>query len=314
MEINSIQIVVNPTAGSGKAGKIASVIFKKIKSISHSSINMSFTEKKGDAEFITREAILKGAGMIIAVGGDGTINEVVNGFFKDNEPLNPSCELGIINCGTGGGFAGTLGIPLSLDEQIELILRPGSTNLDLGCISYLDPAEKTLNRLFVNECQVGIGSKVALAVGKKYKVFGGKAAFGLVATVQAMLIKPLQLEIEYDNESARKINLIGLVIGNGNECAGGMKLTPDAKLNDGLFDVLSMHEMNRAERLRNLSKVYSGTHVLSKYFSVKKCKKIKIRSDRNVVLEADGEILGNSPFEINIMPSAIRIKAKISSP
>ena len=309
MEISIIQIVVNPTAGSGKAGEIGAIIFQKIKSISDSKINLALTEKKNDATDITREAILKGAGLIIAVGGDGTINEVVNGFFKDNEPLNPLCELGIINCGTGGGYARTLGIPKNLEQQIELVLRPERMDLDIGRISYQDFSGNPSIRLFVNECQVGIGSKVASAVGKNYKIFGGTLAFGIMATVQAILIKPLSLNLGYDNEPVRNLSLIGLVVGNGIECAGGMKLTPDAKLNDGLFDVLSMHEMSTIQRLVNLSKVYSGAHIHSPCFSVKRCKTIYIGSDHKVTLEADGEVLGYSPFEISILPSAIRIKA-----
>ena len=308
MGIKNIHIVVNPIAGSGKAGKIAAIVLQKTRSLSDSVVNLTFTEKKNDATIITREAIARGAGMMIAVGGDGTINEVVNGFFREDGPINPSCELGIINCGTGGGYARTLGIPKDLEQQIGLILRPGSMDLDIGHISYQDFSGNPSTRLFVNECQVGIGSKVASAVGKNYKIFGGTLAFGIMATVQAILIKPLPLNLWYDNEPVRKLSLIGLVVGNGIECAGGMKLTPDAKLNDGLFDVLSMHEMSTIQRLLNLSKVYSGAHILSPYFSVKRCKTIKIGSDHKVTLEADGEVLGYSPFEISILPSAIRIK------
>ena len=308
MGIKNIHIVVNPIAGSGKAGKIAAIVLQKTRSLSDSVVNLTFTEKKNDATIITREAIARGAGMMIAVGGDGTINEVVNGFFREDGPINPSCELGIINCGTGGGYARTLGIPKDLEQQIDLVLRPGSMDLDIGRISYQDFSGSPSTRLFVNECQVGIGSKVASAVGKNYKIFGGTLAFGIMATVQAILIKPVPLNLWYDDEPVRKLSLIGLVVGNGIECAGGMKLTPDAKLNDGLFDVLSMHEMSTIQRLLNLSKVYSGAHILSPYFSVKRCKTIKIVSDNKVTLEADGEVLGYSPFEISILPSAIRIK------
>ncbi len=310
MITRDIQIVVNPTAGSGKAKRIATDVLEKIKNLSDSLINMTFTEGKNDAMIITRKAIINGAGMIIAVGGDGTINEVVNGFFVDKKPLNSFCELGIINCGTGGGYARTLNIPQSLEQQVDLILQPESINLDLGCAYYQDFSGKTLSRLFVNECQTGIGSKVASVVGKNYKIFGGTLAFGLMATIQAVLIKPLTLNIEYDNEPVQEFSLIGLVVGNGIECAGGMKLTPDAKLNDGLFDVLSMHEMSIGQRLLNLSKVYSGTHILSPHFSVKRCKKIMIRSDVKVTLEADGELLGYSPFEIEILPAALKVKAR----
>jgi diacylglycerol kinase family enzyme len=161
----------------------------------------------------------------------------------------------------------------------------------------------------VNECQIGIGSAVASLVGKKSKIFGGTIAFGLAATVLAMSIKPLSLTIGFDNEAFQEYRLIGLVVGNGTECAGGMKLTPDAKLSDGFFDVLSINDMNMGQRIMNLSKVYSGKHILSPHCTIKRCKKLKVRSTIEVPLESDGEILGNSPFDIEILPLAIRVKA-----
>ena len=180
--------------------------------------------------------------------------------------------------------------------------------MDLGYITFRDSAGKRVNRLFVNECQIGIGNEVASSVGKKSKILGGKISFGLAATFLAMFMKPLNLEIGYDNGSLSEYKLIGLVIGNGTECAGGMKLTPDAKLNDGLFDVLSIKDMTVGQRMLNLSKVYSGTHVFSPHFTVKRCKKLEIRSDNEVSAESDGEVLGIAPFDIEILPSAIKIK------
>jgi len=311
MIMNNIHIVVNPIAGTGKAKRVANDLLRKIKSISDYDSDLSFTRGKDDALFITRKAITDGASMIIAVGGDGTINEVVNGFFDEGKTLNPLCELGIINCGTGGGFARTLNNPQSIEKQIELLFQPESSVLDLGKISYQDYSGKTASRMFVNECQVGIGSEVALKVGKKSKILGGKIAFGFTATVLAMTMKPLKLTVSFDNEAFKETNLIGLVIGNGTECAGGMKLTPDAKLNDGFFDVLSIHEMSVVQRLFNLSKVYSGTHIFSPHFSIHRCKKLKIRSDIAISLEADGEMLGNSPFDIEILPAAIMVKTGV---
>ena len=308
MKTGYVNIVLNPVAGNGKARRVAHYLAQKIKSSSDFEVNITFTKEKNDAISITRKAITDGATMVIAVGGDGTINEVVNGFFLEGEPLNSSCELGVINCGTGGGYARTLKNPHSIGQQIEQLIQPGSRALDLGRITWQDHSGRTVSRLFVNECQIGIGSKVASAVGKKSKILGGTIAFGIAATVFALFMKPLKLSIGYDNEDFQELKLIGLVVGNGTECAGGMKLTPDAKLNDGLFDVLSMSDMNIAQRMLNLSKVYSGRHLLSPYFSIKRCKKLQIRSDIEVSLESDGEILGNSPFDIEILPSAIRVK------
>jgi len=309
--INSkIHIVVNPVAGTGKAKRVAQSLVQKIRSNSVFDVDVTFTKEKNDAVFITRKAIAEGASMIIAVGGDGTINEVVNGFYIDGNPINPACELGVLNCGTGGGFAKNLFGTKSMEQQIEIIFQPASLTMDLGCITYRDSSGRTVRRLFVNECQTGIGSKVAEIVGKSSKIFGGTIAFGIAATVQAIVFNPQVVKLEYDNEPFQEFRLIGLVVGNGQECAGGMKLTPDAKLNDGLFDVLSIFDMNIYRRLLSFSKVYSGKHILAPYCSVKRCKKLKIISDSEITIEADGEVLGNSPFEIEVLPAAISVKAE----
>jgi YegS/Rv2252/BmrU family lipid kinase len=309
MKTSYVTIVINPSAGNGKAKREAQFLLQRIKSSSNFEIDIAFTGGKNDATLFTRKAISDGASMVIAVGGDGTVNEVVNGFFVEGKPINPLCELGVINCGTGGGYARTLKNPDPVGEQIEQILQPGSKALDLGRIICRDYSGLKVDRLFVNECQIGIGSEVASFVGNKSKFFGGTIAFGFAATFLAMSIKPLVLRIEFDNEEFHEYRLLGLVVGNGTECAGGMKLTPDAKLNDGFFDVLSINDMNSAQRIINLSKVYSGTHILSPHCSIKRCKKLKVRSTIEVSLESDGEILGNSPFDIEILPAAIRVKA-----
>src|ERR1035437_10059503 len=122
MNTSYVSIVINPSAGNGKAKREAQSLLQKIKSFCDFEININFTKEKNDATFITRKAIADGASMIIAVGGDGTINE----FFLEGKSLNPLCELGVINCGTGGGYARTLKNPHSTGQQIEQILQPGS--------------------------------------------------------------------------------------------------------------------------------------------------------------------------------------------
>jgi YegS/Rv2252/BmrU family lipid kinase len=308
LKTSGIQIIVNPTAGSGKAKQIADSLLPEIRSISDSNINLIFTKGKDDATFIARDAIINGASMIIAVGGDGTVNEIVNGFFIENKPINPLCDLGIISCGTGRGIGGGFKLPKSISQQVDLIVHCKSMPVDVGHISYFNTGGKHAERLFINECQTGIGSKVASAVGKKQKVWGGTVAFGLTSTLQVLMLKPQSLSIRFDDEPASKFNLIGVVAGNGTECAGGMKLTPDAKIDDGLFDVLLMHEMNVIKRLFNLTKVYSGSHILSPYFTIRRCKRLDITSDTKTTIEADGEVLGFSPFSIEIIPASIRIK------
>ena len=306
---NFIQLVVNPIAGSGKARKAVPFILEKFRELSNSEIRITYTTRAEDAMYITRDAIVDGASMIVSVGGDGTINEVINGFFIDKIPINTLCELGVIDCGTGGGYASTVNLPDSIDKQIELILRSAAVSIDLGCVNYIGSSNQPTSRFFVGECQTGIGSLVVAKIGSKLKAIAGKYAFFLVSTVAALSLKPSKLKVKYDNDMEQEHPLLGLVVGNGIVCGGGMKLTPNAKLNDGLFDVLLIHNMGLVQRLLNLSKVYSGKHILSRLFSVKRCRKISIQSDLSVSLEADGELLGYSPFSVEIFPQVIKVKA-----
>ncbi len=304
-----IQLIINPIAGSGGAKKVVPFVLKKFKELTNSEIRIAYTKGAEDAIFITRGAIVDGASMVVSVGGDGTINEVINGFFIDKAPINPLCELGVIDCGTGGGFASTVNLPDSIDKQIELILQSTAVSIDLGCVDYIGLSNKPTSRFFVGECQTGIGSLVVSKIGSKLKSFAGKYAFFLVSTFAALTFKPSKLSIKYDDNQKEEHRLLGLVVGNGIVCGGGMKLTPNSKLNDGLFDILLIHNMGLVQRLMNLSKVYSGKHILSHHFSIKRCKKISIQSDLPVSLEADGELLGYSPFSVEIFPLIIKVKA-----
>ena len=309
MAVNFIQLVVNPIAGSGKAKKEVPFILKKFRELSNSEIRITETAAANEAMFIARDAILNGASMVVSVGGDGTVNEVINGFFIDKIPINPLCELGVIDCGTGGGYASTIGLPESIENQIELILHSSGVSIDLGCVDFIGSSNKPTSRFFVGECQTGIGSLVVEKIGSKLKAIAGKYAFFLVSTIAALSLKPSKLRLKYDDDQEEAQSLLGLVVGNGIVCGGGMKLTPNAKLNDGLFDVLLINQMNIIQRLLNLSKVYSGKHILSRHFSVKRCKKIRVESDLPVSLEADGELLGYSPFKVEIFPQVIKVKA-----
>ena len=304
-----IQLVVNPIAGSGKAKKAVPFIMKKFQELSDNEIRIAYTTGAGDAIFITREAIINGASMVVSVGGDGTVNEVINGFFINKIPINPLCELGVIDCGTGGGYASTIGLPESLEHQIELILQSPGVSIDLGCVDFMNSANEPVSRFFVGECQTGIGSLVVAEIGSKLKAIAGRYAFFLVSTVAALTLKPSKLRLKYDNDPEEVHRLLGLVVGNGIVCGGGMKLTPNAKLNDGLFDILLINQMSIIQRLMNLSKVYSGRHILSRHFSIRRCKKITVESDLPVSLEADGELLGYSPFSMEIFPQVIKVKA-----
>lgn len=302
--------ILNPAAGGGKAGKLMPGLIPEIDKKYGSDYILHTTRGTGDATKIARKVADDGADLIVAAGGDGTIHEVVNGLFRGRAPINPSCELGIIDFGTGRGLAQTLHLPASYKEQLNIIFRSSGFPVDVGFVSFHDKAGCLCKRLFISECQLGIGSSVACQVNSIHKFFGGTLAFGVSALAQIFFYRANRVTLQFDQESPVTEELIGLVIGNGAYCAGGMKLTPEARLDDGYFDTLFIHEMSIPRRLLNFPKIYSGNHIFSEHFSILQNKTLRIDADKELMIEADGEMLGNLPCQIEIIPSVLKVKYK----
>lgn len=311
MDTKKINVIFNPTAGGGLANKLRSQILAWMTKRFGDRYTLAETHFSGEATILSRNDIANGAGLIIAVGGDGTIQEVVNGFFNDGATVNPGCELGIIDCGTGSGLAQSLDLPASMENQIDLIYHQQSCGIDVGRIVFRNRDRQREQRMFVSECQIGIGSAVVAGVQSMHKRFGGTLAFGSVAFSKVIGYKAQTISLQFDNERKMIDNLIGIVIGNGNYCGGGMRLTPTAQLNDGLLDVLTIHNMGVITRLLNFPKIYWGKHVDSPYFNICQCKKVIIDAEEPIPIAADGEMLGMTPCEIDILPAALKIKSRL---
>ena len=311
MSNNTVHVILNPTAGGGRAEKLRPRLQAGIAERFGADYSLYVTSRQGDATDSARRAIEAGAGLVIAVGGDGTIHEAVNGFFKDREMLNPSCELGIVDCGSGSGLALSLGLPTSIEQQLDLIARQDSCAIDLGRVVVRSNDGRRVERIFASECQVGIGGAVVAEVGSMHKRLGGTLAYGLGSIKQAFCYKGQPMTVELGNNEKVARGLIGLSIGNGNCIAGGMKLTPAAQLNDGLFDVLLLHDMSVPTRLWNFVKIYRGTHIDTPHVSIFRSDRISIESESPVPVSADGELLGVTPCEFELLPIALKVKCSL---
>ncbi len=311
MSEKTVHTIVNPIAGCGRTVRLIPKLLAEMERRFGTDCTMHTTRQPLEATDITRKSIMAGAKLIIVVGGDGTVQEAVNGFFEDRKLINPECELGILNYGTGKGLLQTLNLPLSLEEQLDLIAHSPGNPIDIGCIGYYDERGRKYERLFINECQVGIGGAVVTGVSMKHKYFGGTIAFGSVAVKQALFYKALNLTVEFDDKQIISRDLIGVVVGNGAFCAGGMRLTPDARPDDGQFDVLLIHDLNIFRRIWNFTKIYSGRHIKSQCFTIRRSKSLSIDSKEPVLIEADGELLGTVPCEISLLPAVLKVKSNI---
>jgi YegS/Rv2252/BmrU family lipid kinase len=302
------RIILNPEAGGGKAKRILPLLDKYKAGLVKQEVDLVVTRGPGDATRLARESVESGATLVIAAGGDGTINEVVNGMLNPCLMKPSACQLGIIHCGTGGGISQTLGLPGNPAEQLEMLNNTSVRTVDAGYVIFRGHHKVSYTRFFLSELQVGIGGEVVEAVNSAYKKLGGTFAFGLVSVYKLLRCRSVGVKLTVNGTKDGWQKLLGLTIGNGTHCAGGMQLTPQARNDDGLLDLLSIYEMNLAARLWNFSRVYSGHHLRSSKFNIEQAPAFTIESEKPLWIAADGELLGKTPCTVGIIPQAIEIR------
>jgi YegS/Rv2252/BmrU family lipid kinase len=267
------------------------------------------TKQPNDATSSAREAALRGTELVIAVGGDGTLQEIVNGLMEAARASGRRPQLGLINTGTGHGFAQSLGLPVGLDAQFAGIACGSVRRIDIGRAAFSDGSGRPVERYFVNECQAGIGGRVVEKVQGGHKKLGGLLGFGLATLTTALSYPNRSIRFSLDGGPEQSGLFIGIVAANGNSMAGGMKLAPRAMVDDGELDILLMHGQTLPERLRNFPKIYSGTHLGSPKFGYLRGRSISLASEDRVAFEADGEPFGHLPCRIEVVPAALEIRA-----
>lgn len=302
-------VILNPASSAGKTGRRQAEILAAVERHLGKGFSLLVTTRPHEASDSARNASLRGADLVIAVGGDGTVQEVVNGLIEPGLPLNRPLQLGIISAGTGHGFAQSLGLPADLEAQCAGIALGTSRRIDIGRAIYTNGAGRRVERYFVNECQAGIGGRVVQKVQGGSKKLGGSLAFGLATLTTALSYPNRAMRFSVDDGPEEAGKFIGIVAANGNFMAGGMRLAPEAMVDDGRLDILFMHGQNLPERLRNFPKIYSGRHLESPKFSCLRGKSLSLASEESVSFEADGELVGHLPCRIEVLPSALDLRA-----
>jgi len=306
MKRNKIHVVLNPKSAGGKTAKM----IPEIKSILDETVGKDYSlcvvEQENDAMISTYNALKNGCELVVAAGGDGTIQNTINGFFDGDSWLNSNCKLGLIDSGTGSGFAQSIGLPDNLRQQINKIKEGNTLKVDIGKIHYKNGGGSKSYRYFINECQIGIGGKLVKDLKVKYKKMGGFLAFG-VGTFGLSLVYDAHPMSTMTKDDVINTKNLGISVMNGSFTGGGMNLAPDANISDGKLDILIIKEQPVTGRIMNLFRIYSGKHIKSDKFKYFQSSSIEITSDDNVYVGADGEYLGCRPCSISIIPSAIKV-------
>lgn len=301
--------IVNPTAGQGKLKREWNGLHKKLaKKIP--DFSWRFTRKRGDATWITEQAIKKGYDLIVSVGGDGTLNECLNGFIKKGSKSKPRAALGIFPYGRGSDFARGLGIPLELDEALSLFDSNRMREVDVGRASFVDELGKKCIQHFLNIANVGLVAHVVDWSKKSPKILGPQAAYVYGALRGAIEYQSNAVTYSVD-KTVRQEKVLNMIIANGRFFGSGMRAAPDAKLDDGILDVIVAGEMNLMNFLLHVPALYTGEHLKMPQVNVFHGKKIRIdpvREEDLLPVEMDGDAVGWLPATFEILPKAIKFK------
>lgn len=295
------QIIVNPTAGSGKAARSASLLASQV------SAELVFTKSKGHAVELAKAACREEVDELWVVGGDGTFSEVTEGLMSRS--IEYDCPaLGIIPAGTGGDYRRTFKITESIEHALERFEAKQVRTVDVGLAVYQGDPKKPLARHFLNVCSIGLGGLTDQIVEASPKWLGGRTAFFLAASRAAIVHQPVAIELIIDEKLVEIAPFSNVAICLGRYFGGGMKIAPDALPDDGLFDIITIE----GSAMRNLSlaaSIYQGSHLSRKGVKHYRGAKIKACSTRTPrpLLDIDGEQLGSLPLTVSIKPNALRL-------
>ena len=306
-------VIVNPKSASGSTREKWSLTASEFRA-HFGPFTVAFTKSQGDGINIAEAAARAGRKFIIACGGDGTINEVANGILRSGEDV----ELGVLPSGTGGDFRRTLGLPTT-NREAAAALRDGKSKLmDVGKATFVDHSGETVSRYFLNVSSVGLAADIIKRV-KSAKVFNwlpidsvrGKANFA-VSTLQEVLdLDPHFVRVRFDDSDEHSLQTIAFCIANSRYFGGGMMIAPDAKINDGLLDVVNIGDISTAKIIVNALTLYRGTHNRLNEVNSTLAKKIEVSAadpGSTIFLETDGELPGKLPVTYEVVPDALRVR------
>ncbi len=308
-----IVVVVNPRSQAGALGRKWSFLAAQLRR-EIGAFEDVLTRAPGDATRLAREAIDSGADTVVAIGGDGTINEVMNGFFEDGKPIATDAALGILPFGTGGDFRKTLGISKEIERSARILRNGKKTKIDVGRLEYTTMKGEPETRMFINIASFGISGLVDEYVNNTpTKALGGLVSFAL-ATVRASITyqnQRVQLVFDDDPKTTVERTINTVAVCNGRYFGGGMFMAPDARLDDGKFDVVTMGDMSTQDMLTGGYRIYMGTHHALPKVHHRLATKVEARplGRDDVRLDVDGETPGKLPATFTLLPKALAVMA-----
>ncbi|XRG77978.1 diacylglycerol kinase [Rossellomorea sp. GAMAL-10_SWC] len=286
------RIIYNPTSGREIFKKKLPDVLQLFEQAGYET-SCHATTGAGDATIAAREACERKFDLVVACGGDGTLNEVISGMSE--QEYRP--KLGLIPVGTTNDFARAIGVNVSIMEAAEVITNGQTVPLDIGRVD---------DKYFVNILAAGKITELTYEVPSKLKTMLGQLAYYLKGIEMLPRVKPTRLKIEYDGKVFDEEAYLFL-LSNTNSVGGFEKIAPEASINDGQFDLLVLKKSNIAEIIRVCAQLLSGQHVQNEYVLYTRASHLKIMSDDKLLLNIDGEYGGETPCTVDMLYNHLEI-------
>ncbi len=308
-----IRVIVNPSAAAGAAGRKIPSLCRLFEERGVEAL-VQTTTHPGEATHLAREASESGVDVLGVMGGDGTFNEVAQACLPRGDgatAFGPS--LSLIPAGTGGDFKRSLGLTNDLRAAVERMLNGTPRRMDLGVVSERRPGAQP-PRAFLNVASVGLSAVVCRLANQGPKWIGGKLMFFGAALRATMSYRNLGVRVSVDGHVHYEGPTYLVAIANGRCFGGGMQIAPDARLDDGAFDVVILGNYSKLGAISLSRAIYAGTHVHRAQTLVARGRVVDIEplteSPTGAILEADGEVPSlNLPLRVTLHPRAVSICA-----
>jgi YegS/Rv2252/BmrU family lipid kinase len=298
---DKIVFLVNPASAGGSTGRRWPEIAHRCASLGLNG-DALLSEEPGHLGRLAREAVQGGANLLVVVGGDGSVNEVVNGVGDLT-----GFELAVLPHGTGWDFVRTFGISRDLDEAVATARDGATRSIDLGLVSFRTWSGAEGRAYFANVGSAGISGAIARRANEASKALGGKISYYWSTLAVFVGWQAGEMRVSVDDE-IRGGRMIDVLVANGRYLAGGMMMCPDALPDDGLFDVLLIGDVTKRDLLFVLPKTYRGSHLPHPRLELLRGRVVSVDADEPLPIELDGEQPGTTPARFEIVPNALRLR------
>src|SRR5918994_6696515 len=323
-------LVVNPNSSSGLTGKGWNELYSEIKKALGVSVKVASTKKAGDGTVLARKFLKQGFKKVVAIGGDGTLNEVANGFFEDPvginsnkidtsagfpplRPINPDAIMGVVPAGTRNVLAKSLGLPEGIANCCKTFQlgKPKKMDVIYATVTNQEDHSSTMSRIFLNAAEMGVAGEI-IERSKKVREVVNSRIVSTITSIAATLptYQSNECEISIDNDERKfAIKMTMAVVANGQFLGGGFKVAPHASMSDGLLDLVILKDSSGLKMIDELINMKDGDYKEEDKIVYRQVRKVSLTSkERDVNVTVDGEPIGILPARFEVIPHALTVK------